>query len=100
MDGGSGEGVILINLIHEVDLLHQIFGPIIRVHAEKTISNRGFEADEGAALTFRFQSGVVGSFIVSDNLLLPYNFEAGTGENPLIPKTGQDFYQIFSTDGR
>lgn len=92
-------GVVLINLIHEVDLLHHLFGPIIRVHAEKTISNRGFEAEEGAALTFRFQSGVVGSFVVSDNLPSPYNFEAGTGENPLIPKTGQDFYRIFGTDG-
>ncbi|KAM0430915.1 hypothetical protein ACHAPT_005549 [Fusarium lateritium] len=91
-------GVVLINLIHEVDLLHYLFGPITRVHAEKTISQRGFEAEEGAVLTLRFKSGAVGSFLVSDNVPSPYNFESGTGENPLIPKSGQDFYRIFGTD--
>jgi predicted dehydrogenase len=95
---GETGGVVLINLIHEVDLLHYLFGQIISVHAEKTISNRGFEAEEGAALTLRFQSGVVGSFLVSDNVPSPHNFESGTGENPLIPKTGQDFYRIFGTE--
>ncbi|RGP72898.1 oxidoreductase [Fusarium longipes] len=92
-------GPILINMVHEVDLLHYLFGPIIRVHAERTISQRGFEAEEGAALTLRFKSGIVGSFLVSDHTPSPYNFESGTGENPLIPKTGQDFYRIFGTDG-
>ncbi|KAK7423558.1 hypothetical protein QQX98_001016 [Neonectria punicea] len=92
-------GVVLINMIHEVDLLHFLFGPITRIHAEKTISQRGFDAEEGAVLTIRFKSGAVGSFLVSDNLPSPYNFEAGTGENPLIPKSGQDFYRIFGTDG-
>ncbi|KAF4465632.1 quinate utilization oxidoreductase [Fusarium albosuccineum] len=95
----STGGVVLINMIHEVDLLHYLFGPITRVHAEKTISQRGFEAEEGAVLTLRFKSGAVGSFIVSDNLPSPYNFESGTGENPLIPKSGQDFYRIFGTEG-
>jgi predicted dehydrogenase len=91
-------GVVLINLIHEVDLLHYLFGPIVRVHAEKAISTRGFQADEGAAIVFKFKSGVVGTFIVADNVPSPYNFEAGTGENPLIPMVGQDFYRVFGTD--
>ncbi|KAF5566161.1 quinate utilization oxidoreductase [Fusarium phyllophilum] len=91
-------GVVLINLVHEIDLLHYLFGPITRVHAEKTISQRGFEAEEGAVLTLRFKSGAVGSFLFSDNVPSPHNFESGTGENPLIPKTGKDFYRIFGTD--
>jgi len=71
----------------------------VRVHAEKTISQRGFDAEEGAALTFRFQSGVVDTFLVSDNIPSPYNFEAGTGKNPLIGKAaGIDFYRIFGSD--
>ncbi len=90
--------MILINMIHEVDLLHYLFGPITRVHAEKTASRRGYEAEEGAALTLRFQSGAVGTFIISDNTPSPYNFESGTGENPLVPKTGQDFYRIFGSE--
>ncbi|WYZ45810.1 hypothetical protein EsH8_IX_000035 [Colletotrichum jinshuiense] len=96
---GKNGGVVLINAIHEIDLLHHLLGPIVRVHAEKTASQRGYDAEEGAALTLRFKSGVVGTFIISDNVPSPYNFEAGTGENPLIPKTGQTFYQILGTDG-
>ncbi|KAI1866777.1 uncharacterized protein JN550_007324 [Neoarthrinium moseri] len=91
-------GVMLINMIHEIDLLHYLFGAIASVHAEKTISYRGHEAEEGAALTLRFKSGAVGSFFICDNVPSPWNFESGTGENPLIPKTGQDFYRIFGTE--
>ena len=56
------------------------------------------EAEEGAALTLRFASGAVGTFLVADCLPSPHNFEAGTGENPLVPRTGQDFYRLFGTD--
>lgn len=92
-------GVILINLIHEVDLLQFLFGPIERVYAEATKSHRGFEAEEGVALTLRFSSGVVGTFVASDSAPSPQNFESGTGENPQIPKAGQDFYRILGTEG-
>ncbi|KAK2603605.1 hypothetical protein QQS21_004186 [Conoideocrella luteorostrata] len=92
-------GVTLINMIHEVDLLHHLFGPIQRVHAEKIASQRGFDAEEGAAMTFKFRSGLVGTFLLSDFAPSPYNFESGSGENPLIPKSGQDFYRIFGSEG-
>ncbi|KAM0286466.1 hypothetical protein ACHAQH_000892 [Verticillium albo-atrum] len=92
-------GVVLINMIHEVDLLHYLFGPITSVHAEKTISQRGFDAEEGAALTLRFKSGILESFVIADTVPSPWNFESGTGENPSIPRTGQDFYRVFGTEG-
>ena len=95
---GSSGGVVLINLIHEVDLLQHLLGPISSVHAEGMARTRGFEAEEGAALTLRFASGAVGTFLVADCLPSPHSFEAGTGENPLVPRTGQDFYRIFGTD--
>ncbi|MCJ1303852.1 hypothetical protein MMC08_006663 [Hypocenomyce scalaris] len=95
---GGSAGVILINFIHDIDLMHYLFGPIVRVHAEKTVSQRGFEAVEGAAVVLKFQSGLVGSFLVSDNAPSPHNFEAGTGENPSIPYVGMDVYRIFGRD--
>lgn len=91
-------GPILINLVHEVDILHHLFGPIVRVHAEKTVSQRGYAAEEGAAIILRFASGIVGTFLLSDAVPSPYNFEAGTGENPTIPQANQDFYRIFGTE--
>lgn len=95
----SSAGVILINMIHEVDLLQFLFGPIERVYAEKTKPQRPYEADEGAAMTLRFKSGIVGTFVASDVTPSQHNFESGTGENPLIPKSGHDFYRILGTDG-
>ncbi|KAE9993648.1 hypothetical protein Vi05172_g1069 [Venturia inaequalis] len=95
----SSGGPIMINLIHEIDILHYLLGPITRVFAEKTMSRRCFEAEEGAAIVLRFESGIVGTFLLSDNTPSPHNFEAGTGENPMIPKVGKDVYRIFGTEG-
>lgn len=92
-------GPIFINMIHEIDILHYLFGPITRVYAEETLSQRGYPAEEGAAITLRFASGMVGTFLLSDAVVSPHNFEAGTGENPTIPKAGQDFYRVFGSEG-
>ncbi|KAF2431287.1 NAD(P)-binding protein [Tothia fuscella] len=92
-------GPISINLVHEVDILQFLFGAITRVHAEKTISQRGFPAEEGAAILLRFESGTVGTFVLSDAAPSPFNFESGTGENPTIPYSGQDVYRVFGTQG-
>ncbi|PKX94215.1 Gfo/Idh/MocA family protein [Aspergillus novofumigatus IBT 16806] len=107
-------GVIPINLVHDIDTLQYVFGPITRVHAEKTPRQRAnppHEVEEGAALILRFASGVVGTFLVCDTTPSPYNFEMGTGENPLIPPppspgplegggggSRADFYRIFGSE--
>ncbi|KAF2499978.1 NAD(P)-binding protein [Lophium mytilinum] len=91
-------GPILINLIHEIDILNHLFGPITRVHAEATPKQREHAVEEGAAIILKFASGAVGTFVLSDAIPSPYSFEAGTGENPTIPYTGQDFYRIFGTN--
>lgn len=53
-----GGGVILINFIHEIDLMHYLFGPVTRIHAEKTTPQRqpgnSDAIEEGAAITLRF----------------------------------------------
>jgi predicted dehydrogenase len=102
--GQSGGGTVLINLIHEIDLLQYLLGPINLVSALETIKTRGFEAEEGAAITMRFKSGVVGTFILSDSVPSPWNFESGTGENPTIPHVEKEagaggFYRIMGTEG-
>ncbi|KAK9452088.1 oxidoreductase [Limtongia smithiae] len=96
-DSATGGGPILINLIHDIDLLHYLVGPITRVFAEPVRSRRGFAVNEGAAITFRFANGAVGTFLCCDNVPAPYSFEAGTGENPMIPRTGANFYRILGT---
>jgi predicted dehydrogenase len=95
----SGGGPVLINLVHEIDILHYLLGPIVRVYAEQTLSTRGHDAEEGAAIVLRFESGVVGTFLLCDAAPSAHSFEAGTGENPNIPRSGRDFYRVFGTEG-
>ncbi|KAK6433177.1 hypothetical protein LTR95_010649 [Oleoguttula sp. CCFEE 5521] len=95
----SEGGVILINMVHEIDTLQYLLGSIVRVHAEETASQRHYEAEEGAAVILKFASGVVGAFMVCDAAPSPHNFEAGTGENPIVPQSGKDFCRIFGPDG-
>ncbi|KAL4866455.1 hypothetical protein BDV12DRAFT_210463 [Aspergillus spectabilis] len=102
-------GVLGINLIHDVDILMFFFGPISRVYAEATTSQRSgrnpdHTAEEGAAITIRFTSGVVGTFLICDTTPSPLNFETGTRENPTIPgvnpeESASDCYRIFGTEG-
>lgn len=103
-----GGGPILINLVHDLDLLQYLMGPIKKVYAEELKRKRlaadaTDPVDEGAVLTLSFQSGAKGTFIVSDNVISPFNFEMGTGENPIIPKIENPrdgiFYRIFGTKG-
>ncbi|KAK5632724.1 hypothetical protein RRF57_008438 [Xylaria bambusicola] len=112
----------MINFVHEVDVLQYLLGPITRVSAEKmrrryvTEEGDANSVEDGAALTLRFESGAVGSFILSDSVVSPHNFEAGTGENPLLPRARRpchdhlsdtdrseaepvDVYRIFGTNG-
>ncbi|KAL4809494.1 hypothetical protein BDV18DRAFT_157249 [Aspergillus unguis] len=103
-------GVLGINLIHDVDVLHYLFGPIIRVFAEGTtpqrsnaassLDEKNHTAEEGCAITLRFASGVVGTFLICDGVPSPLNFETGTGENPTIPGVSEgasDCYRIFGS---
>jgi predicted dehydrogenase len=92
-------GPVMINLIHDVDILLYLFGPIARVYAEEAIKQRNYEAEEGAAITLRFKNGIVGTFVLSDAVSSPWALEAGTGENPQIPKTSEPFLRVMGSHG-
>ncbi|EGW31389.1 putative oxidoreductase [Spathaspora passalidarum NRRL Y-27907] len=108
----KGGGTLLINLIHDLDLLQYLIGPIEKVYAELLCKQRTdrFDdnqtpeqelVDEGAALTLKFANGCCGTFVCSDNVTSPFSFEVGTGENPTIPFNNDvaGFYRIFGSHG-
>ncbi|KAI0549593.1 hypothetical protein F4679DRAFT_545785 [Xylaria curta] len=93
-----GGGPVMINFVHEVDVLQYLLGPIVRVNAEKTFRRYSNEAsnsdavEDGAVMTLRFASGAVGSFVLGDGVVSPHFFEAGTGENPMIPQARRPYH--------
>jgi len=97
-DGKTG-GPLLINAVHDVDILAYLIGNIENVMAMEAPNRRGFSVTEGVSVTLQFTNGAVGNMLVLDNVASPWSMEAGTGENPTIPRTGQEFLKIIGTRG-
>lgn len=95
----AGAGPLFINLIHDVDVLMYLCGPIVAVQAFEANTQRQAPAEEVVAATVRFASGALGTLNLSDTALGPWSWELTAGENPAYPKTDQSSYLIGGTHG-
>ncbi|WP_299685162.1 Gfo/Idh/MocA family oxidoreductase [uncultured Tateyamaria sp.] len=95
----AGAGPLFINLIHDVDVLMYLCGPIVAVQAFEANAQRQAAAEEVVAATVRFASGALGTLNLSDTALGPWSWELTAGENPAYPKTEQSSYLIGGTHG-
>ena len=95
-DGGSP---VMINLVHDIDILRFVIGEITETVALKGRSLRGSTRVESGAIALAFENGAVGTISFSDTTPSPWGFEAGTGENPNIGTTKQDMMWITGTKG-
>ena len=92
-------GPILTNFIHDMDLLRYLLGDLVSISADTSNQLQNFEKEDAAALIMRFQSGVLGTFIMSDQSQSPWSWEFATGENPAFPKSGQNALRFMGTTG-
>ncbi|TRW97892.1 Gfo/Idh/MocA family oxidoreductase [Paracoccus sp. M683] len=95
----QGAGPVYLNLIHDIDLMLHLCGPITRLQAMESSAIRGFEVEDTATITLQFESGALGTVNVSDTALTPLSWELTARENPAYPATSQDCYWIAGTDG-
>lgn len=96
---GAGAGPLFINLIHDVDVLMHLCGPITDVQALESNAIRGAEAEEVSVAILRFASGALGTVNLSDVSLGPWSWELTAGENPAYPATDQSSYVIGGRNG-
>lgn len=95
-----GGGPILINLVHEIGILRTLCGEIVEVQAFGSDRRRGFAVEDTVAMNFRFASGALGSFTLSDTCASPRSWEHTSGENPVYPHSpGEDCYHLGGTRG-
>jgi len=93
-------GPILINLIHEIDVLRMICGEIVEVDAIASNVRRRFSVEDTVALSIRFASGALGSFILSDSAASVRSWENLSGEDPAFPRyPAADCYVVAGTRG-
>ena len=87
------------NLIHDVDTLRWLFGEVVHVSGFGSNAVRGAARTESGGAVLGFDSGMTATIAFADTTPTPWGFEAGTGESPAIPKTGQDYLRIACTHG-
>lgn len=97
-DGHSGSP-ILINLVHDIDVLRFILGEVVEVLAMGAAPMRDAGRVESGGVLLRFASGAIASIVFADTAASPWGFEAATGENPNIATTGQDMLWITGQQG-
>lgn len=96
---GADGGPLLINLIHELDLMLCIFGPVREVQAIASNARRGGAVEDSAAIAFRFENEMLATVMLSDAALTPWSFEGASGENPNIAPTGASSWHVGCTQG-
>lgn len=95
----AGGSPVMINLVHDIDLMRFCVGEISQAVALGGTPVRGTDRIESGAIALRFENGATGTISFADNAPSPWGFEAGTGENPNIGTTGQDMMWITGTKG-
>lgn len=95
----KGAGPILVNLIHDVDLLRYLIGEVEEVQAAASNRRRGHEVEDSAAIILRFAQGALATMTLSDTVVAPWSWELTAEENPDFPATGETCCFIGGTRG-
>jgi predicted dehydrogenase len=94
-----GGGPVLLNAIHDIDCLRMLCGDIVTVQASASNAVRGFAVEDTAAAVLTFESGVLGTLIVSDTASTPWSWEWGSRENPAFPFDTENCFTVAGTEG-
>lgn len=95
----AGGGPLLINAIHEIDLLRHLCGEVRAVSGIKSSARRALAVEDTAAALFEFEGGALGTLMCSDAGFSPWTIEQGSGENPMFANTGQSAWRLVGTKG-
>jgi predicted dehydrogenase len=96
-----GGGPVLINLIHEIDLVRHLCGEIASVQAIASNAIRGFEVEDTAAVVLRLVNGALVTITLCDTAVTPWSWDLASGELPSYPVPAHPVTTHFlcGTDG-
>ena len=94
-----GGGPVLINLIHDIDILRHLIGEVTQVQALTSNAARGHAVEDTAAVLLRFAGGAVATLLTSDATPAPWNYDLGAGELERFPPQDVDALWLCGTEG-
>lgn len=94
-----GAGPVLVNLIHDIDLMRHLVGEVVAVQAVESRAVRGNAVEDACVIILEFENGALGTMNVADCIPAPWSWELTSGENPAYPQTDEACYVIGGTDG-
>lgn len=95
----AGGGPVLINMIHDIDLLRFLLGEVVSVQAQSSRAVRGFEVEDTATAMLRFDSGALATLVVSDAAAAPWNWDLAAGEADHYAQQLVDSIFLTGTEG-
>jgi predicted dehydrogenase len=93
-----GGGPVLINLIHDIDMLRFCCGEIESVYAETRNAERGLQVEDSGAVMLRFRSGAIATITFSDATPSPWGWERASGDNPRTPGIPENCFRFFGAE--
>ncbi|WP_372351014.1 Gfo/Idh/MocA family oxidoreductase [Streptomyces sp. KL116D] len=91
---------MLINLVHDLDLMRHLCGEIVAVQAATSNAVRGHAVEDTASVVLTFTDGALGSFLVSDAAVAPWGWDQATEDDPTCPyRPDTSCYSIAGTTG-
>ena len=81
-----GGGPVLINLIHEIDLIRHLCGEILTVQALTSNATRRFEVEDTAAVLLRVADGALVTISLSDTAVAPWGWDLAAAESKNYPQ--------------
>jgi len=94
-----GGGPVLINLIHDIDLLRFLAGEVEAVISATSSAVRGFAVEDTAAAVLRFAGGALGTVLASDAVVSPWCWDFCAGEQPQYPRQAVQSHYLSGTEG-
>jgi predicted dehydrogenase len=94
-------GPVLINLIHEIDLVRHLLGDIESLQALTSNAVRGFEVEDTTTVLIRTVHGALVTISLSDTVVAPWSWDLAARESKLYPAQPRavQTHFISGTDG-
>ena len=95
----AGGGPVLINLIHDIDMLLYLLGDVQAVQGHLSSGVRGFEVEDTGSALLEFVRGTQAVMTVSDTAVSPWCWDLCAGEQSQYPRQNVQSHFLSGTQG-